>query len=49
MLSIKDMSDLDQLVHFVYGLKPIIKKEVERQEPITLNDAMHMANFFRRI
>jgi hypothetical protein len=44
MLSIKDMSDLDRLIRFGYGLKPVIRKEVEKQEPTTLNDAMRMAD-----
>lgn len=44
MLSIQDMNNLDRLVHFVYGLKPFVKKEVERHEPTTLSEAIKLAD-----
>jgi hypothetical protein len=30
ILSLKDLPEIDRLVKFVYGLKPLIKSEVER-------------------
>ena len=44
MLSIKDKSDLDWLIQFGYCLKPVIREEVEKQEPTTLNDATCMVD-----
>jgi hypothetical protein len=46
ILSLKDLSEIDRLIKSVYGLKPHIKSEVEKQEPTTLTQAYWMENRF---
>ena len=46
ILSLKDLSEIDWLIKFVYRLKPHIKSEVEKQEPTTLAQAYWMENCF---